>query len=174
MERIPQLKMDSSHFSTCEWMFVGLVRIDEFGLYHLQNVPCLQPLDLLSPARSCVCRGRLVSGSCSSFHLSRDQAWPLSSSQNSTFQTALGLCFTVIGCDFPKPHFTLSLHHCQAALPIASEREAGAQWRKLSKHAFVSFCTFPLWYMTWKYLMLVPHIPWVTALLEARAWSLSC
>lgn len=33
----------------------------------------------------------------------------------------------VIGCDFPKPPFTLSLHHCQAALSTASEGEDGAE-----------------------------------------------
>ena len=45
----------------------------------------------------------------------------------SGFQTAPGLCYTDIGCDFPKPRFTLSLYHCQAAFPTASEGEDGAQ-----------------------------------------------
>lgn len=44
-----------------------------------------------------------------------------------------GLGYTVIRCDCPKPLFTLSLHHCQAALPTASQGEDGARGR-LSKH----------------------------------------
>lgn len=55
-------------------------------------------------------------------------------SELSGFQTAPGLGYTVIGCDFPKPLFMLSLHHCQAALSAASEGEAGAQWGAANAH----------------------------------------
>lgn len=52
----------------------------------------------------------------------------------SGFQTAPGLCYTGIGCDFPKPRFTLSLYHCQAALLTASEGEYGAQLKTKQIH----------------------------------------
>lgn len=140
--------MDSSDFSMFVRMFVGSGGDKNRCIGTLLPPDCAMPSttagsDESWEGRGCQAEPRpgTIADSCSSFHHYKVWKGPLSSPENSLWlSNSHGSCYRVIGCDFSKPHFTLSLRHCQLSPWLQRERmEPG--WR-LSKHAH-RLCVLP-------------------------------
>lgn len=139
---IPQI------FSMFVQMFVGRGGDKNRGIGTLLPPDCAMPSTTAGSDESwegsgCQAEPRqgTIADSCSSFHHYKVWKGPLSSPENSRWlSNSHGSCYRVIGCDFSKPHFTLSLRHCQLSPRLQRERmEPG--WRR-SKHA-PRLCVFP-------------------------------